>query len=224
MGDSLFQKKRKLKNKKKYKLKFISLIILCIFIWIIYLFIIQFEREVLPSAIKASEKYATNIISEEINKSVEKIISEMNLYTNDFFNKNTNKDTGTTYLDVNTILINSACSKISNELSKSLKSISDTRIKLPVGIFSGITAFSTFGPSFSIYLSSIGDATVDYETNFQSVGINQINFQVYLNVNASVSIINPMYKKDIDVSRKLMLINTVFNGDIPNTYLNTAID
>ena len=178
----------------------------------------------LPTAIKVSQKYATNIISQEINKSVEKTITSLRLHTNDFFNKNVNKDTNKTYLDVDTILINNVCAKVSDELSKNLKNINDTKIDLPIGVFSGISAFSEFGPPFTVCLSSIGDAIVDYETNFQSVGINQINFQVYLNISCSISIINPMYKKDIDVSRKLMLVNTIFDGEVPKTYLNTSID
>ncbi len=220
----MFHKKRKFKRKKFFKIPFLLLTILCIIVWFIYWFILQFESEVLPTAIKVSQKYATNIISQEINKSVETIISDLNLHTQDFFNKNIDKDTNKTYLDVDTILINNVCAKVSNELSKNLRNISDTKIDLPMGIFSGISAFSELGPSFTVYLSSIGDAIVDYETNFQSVGINQINFQVYLNINCSVSIINPMYKKDIEVKRKLMLVNTVFNGEVPNTYLNTSID
>ncbi|MFR4987085.1 MAG: sporulation protein YunB [Lachnospirales bacterium] len=220
----MFHKKRKFKRKKLFKIPFFSLTILCIFIWLIYLFILQFENEVLPTAIKVSQKYATNIISQEINKSVERTITSLRLHTNDFFNKNVNKDTNKTYLDVDTILINNVCAKVSDELSKNLKNINDTKIDLPIGVFSGISAFSEFGPPFTVSLSSIGDAIVDYETNFQSVGINQINFQVYLNISCSISIINPMYKKDIDVSRKLMLVNTIFDGEVPKTYLNTSID
>lgn len=220
----MFHKKRKFKRKKLFKIPFFSLTILCILIWLIYLFILQFENEVLPTAIKVSQKYATNIISQEINKSVEKTITSLKLHTNDFFNKNVNKDTNKTYLDVDTILINNVCAKVSDELSKNLKNINDTKIDLPIGVFSGISAFSEFGPPFTVCLSSIGDAIVDYETNFQSVGINQINFQVYLNISCSISIINPMYKKDIDVSRKLMLVNTIFDGEVPKTYLNTSID
>lgn len=220
----MFHKKRKFKRKKLFKIPFFSLTILCILIWLIYLFILQFENEVLPTAIKVSQKYATNIISQEINKSVERTITSLRLHTNDFFNKNVNKDTNKTYLDVDTILINNVCAKVSDELSKNLKNINDTKIDLPIGVFSGISAFSEFGPPFTVSLSSIGDAIVDYETNFQSVGINQINFQVYLNISCSISIINPMYKKDIDVSRKLMLVNTIFDGEVPKTYLNTSID
>ncbi|WP_250278219.1 sporulation protein YunB [[Clostridium] colinum] len=220
----MYYRKKRHKPKKKIKIKFLPLIFLCIFVWSIYMFVVQFEEEVLPTAIKVSEKYAANIVSQEINRSIEKIIQEMNLHTNDFFNKNIDKDTNKAYLDVDTILINTICSKVSEELSKNLKEIKDTKVELPIGVFSGISAFSDFGPCFNVYLSSIGDAVVDYETSFQSVGINQINFQVYLNINTSIGIINPMYKKDINISRKLMLVNTVFNGDIPNTYINTSID
>ncbi len=218
----MFQKKRKLKRKKFFKIPFLTLSLLCLFTWSIYLFILQFENEVLPTAIKVSQKYATNIVSQEINKSVEKVIKDLNLYTNDFFNKNFDENNKKTYLDVDTILINNVCANVSEELSTNLKNIKDTKIELPIGVFSGISAFSELGPAFTVYLSSIGDAIVDYETNFQSVGINQINFQVYLNINCSISIINPIYKKDIDISRKLMLVNTVFEGDVPNTYLNTS--
>lgn len=224
----MFQKKRKLKQKKPgkkhIKLKFFPIILICIFIWIVYIFTIQFENEVLPIAMKVSEKYAVNIVNQEINKSVEKIITQMELYTGDFFSKNVDKETNKATIDVDTILINNVCSKISENLSDRLRDIKNTKIELPVGIFSGISAFSGIGPYFKVYLSSIGDAVVDYETTFQSVGINQINFQVYLKIDASVNIINPMYKKDINISRKLMLINTVFDGEVPNTYLNTSID
>ena len=224
----MFRKKRRLKQKKPVKkhtkLKIFPIILICIFIWVIYVFTIQFEKEVLPIAIKVSEKYAVNIVNQEINKSVEKVISQMELYTGDFFSKNVDKETNKATIDVDTILINNVCSKISENLSKSLRDIKNTKIDLPVGIFSGISAFSGIGPYFKVCLSSIGDAVVDYETTFQSVGINQINFQVYLKIDASVNIINPMYKKDINMSRKLMLINTVFDGEVPNTYLNTSID
>ncbi len=200
------------------------LLILAIIVGFIYFFALQFEKEVLPTAIKVSQKYATNMISQEISKSVEKVIKDENLSTSDFFIKTTDSKTNNIYLEVDTMLINRICSLISLELSNRLKNINDTKIEMPVGVFSGISAFSELGPSFTVYISSIGDAKVDYETNFQSVGINQINFQAYLNVEASVSIINPMYKKDIDISRKLMLLNTVFNGQVPNTYLDTSVD
>ena len=222
-GDCLYRKKY-LRHRKYFKIKVFLTVIVFIILIGIYIFIIQFENEVLPVAVKVSEKYAVNIVSQEINRSVEKVTNEMKLYTGDFLKKNIDVGTNKVNLDVDTILINSVCNKISEDLSKRLKNIKSTKVELPVGIFSGIDAFSSMGPYFKVGLSSIGDVVIDYETIFQSVGINQINFQVYLKIDTSVNIINLMYKKDINISRKLMLVNTIFNGEVPNTYFSTSID
>lgn len=210
------KKHLKLKLKTKIKLSFLCIIVLLI--TILYTYIILFEKEVVPVAIKISEKYATNIVSQQINESVENVITDMNLHSSHFFKNDSIKNTN--YLNVDTLLINNVCLKVSNELAKSMEELKNTKIELPIGIFSGVSAFSWIGPPFTIYVTSMGDAMVDYETKFESVGINQINVQIFLNIDTSVGIINPLYKKDMKISRKLMLVNTVYNGEVPNTYFN----
>jgi len=68
-------------------------------------------------------------------------------------------------------------------------------------------------------LQPIGDATADYETSMTQAGVNQVNFQVWINVHTTVSIVNPLWSKDLEITRKLTLVNTVFNGEIPKTYI-----
>lgn len=212
----IFKIKRK-KIKFKTKLKLFLIGILTIISVLAYGYIMLFESEVLPVAIKISEKYAVNIVSQQINRSVEEVISKMKIYSSDFVKK---AEGSFGNFDVNTLLINDLCLKVSDELSSRLQELSNTKIDLPVGVFSGISAFSGLGPTFKIYVTTLGKATIDYETEFESVGINQINFQIFLKIKADVSVVNPVYKSDINVSRKIMLINTVFNGKVPDTYLN----
>lgn len=218
----MFLKKRKHKKKYKkfYKIKAFILCLFFLFIFGLYGFIVQFESEIVPTAIAIGQKYSTNMINQEINNSVEKVIENLKVSSSDLFTKNINNNTNINYLDVDTILINNICSKISEELSKRLKDINKTIIPIPIGVFTGKTAFSSLGPKFSVSVTSIGGANVGYETSFESVGINQINFQVFLNIDTSISIVNPMYKKDLNISRKITLVNTVFNGEVPNAYLN----
>lgn len=219
------KKNKKFKNSKlfkfsiKFKIKFYTFIILLICILLLALFIYQFETQVVPTALAISEKYATNMINQEIDMSVKETIEDMNLFSSDFFNKSLNQNTNN-FLDINTILINSVCLNVSKNLNKRLENINEMVMKLPIGIFSGFNAFSGMGPKFKVNVFSMREATIDYETKFESVGINQINFQIYLNIKTEIAIVNPMYKKNVEISRKLMLVNTVFNGEVPNTYLN----
>lgn len=210
--------RKKIKRRRRYRIYL--LIPLTAIIIFISAALIQFDKTALPSAMMISEKYATAEINKQINAVTEKIISETSVSSGDFFSSTTNGKEQLNYLNIDSMLINKICSNIATELSKQLNSAGSQKIELPVGIFSGFALLADTGPKFSISLMPAGDAQVDYETKFESVGINQINFQIWLNITAEINIVNPLYEKPIIIKRKLMLVNIVFNGDVPSTYLN----
>lgn len=203
-----------------FKIKLFFFLSLVLFIIGFVIFIILFEKQFMPTATIFSEQYATNVISNEINDSVQEVIKNIDLSSVSFFKNYSNDASGTNYLDVNNMLINEICSKISANLTNRLNVIKDKVIRLPLGSLSGVSLLSNIGPSIRLTVSSIGSATVGYETKFESVGINQLNFQVWLQINTQIVIINGIYSKEIDIKRSLMLVNVVFNGDVPNTYFN----
>lgn len=217
------QKKRTKKNSIKKKVKFFILSFLSIILLLSSLFLMLFDKNVLPTALKISEKYAVDIINQQINDSVNEIVTEKNITTTDFFENSFNDNKQMNYLSVNSLLINEICSKAAVKINEKLKYFENENIDLPIGIFSGIPFFSAYGPKYSIKIYSSGETYTDYETSFASVGINQINFQIWLTVETKVTIVNPLYEKDVSVKRKLMLVNTIYNGDVPNTYLNGLI-
>lgn len=221
-GEKMFFRRRiKPYTKKRFhKFKFFIFIFLFIFILCCFLILMQFENNVLPSALVISEKYTTTAVNNIINKSVEEVINEKDIVSSDFFKSNLNSAEQMNYLSVNTMLINEVCSNIAVNISKNLNLIENKKIELPIGILSGIKILSNTGPKCKILLDSMGDAVVDYETSFSAVGINQVNFQVWLNIETNISVVNPFYTKDMIIKRKLMLVNTVFSGDVPSAYLD----
>ena len=64
------------------------------------------------------------------------------------------------------------------------------------------------------------EALVNYNTEFNSVGINQSNFKIWIDINTTVRIINPLQKKEIEFNRKVMIVDTVINGVVPENYMN----
>lgn len=199
------------------KSKIISFTIFLSIIMAIFYFLILFETKVIPIAITISEKYAVTEINSQINKATEEVISEMGLTQKDFFI--TSYSDKENYISVNTLLINEVCSNLSVKISSRLNEMPKEKITLPLGIITGLDMLSNTGPKYEITISQMGSSEIDYETSFESVGINQINFQIYLNINSEISIINPFYSKNVKIKRKLMLVNTVFNGEVPSTYM-----
>lgn len=212
----LHKKRRTLKQKIQLKCFYgICIIIVCCTV-----VFIQYDRNVLPVAIEISEKYATTKVNEEISKAVEGVVSEKELKSSDFYTNAVNTEGRINYMSVDTLLINQICGKVASDVSKGLNEMSGNKMKLPVGVFSGINLLSHYGPKCTVRVSPIGDAVVDYETNFEAVGINQVSFQVWLKVETDVSIANPMYDRSMKISRRLMLVDTVFNGEVPEAYLD----
>jgi hypothetical protein len=116
------------------------------------------------------------------------------------------------------MLINELCSETAQKLSDDLNNPEINRIKLPLGTLTGINFFSGFGPSIPFKLSASGSATADYETALDSAGIGQVNFRVWLVADCEVGITNPLIPRKFKITRKLMLVNTVFSGEVPNAF------
>ena len=105
-------------------------------------------------------------------------------------------------------------------ITKGMEQIADEYINIPLGVITGIEVFSNIGPNIPFYIKPMGIASVDYETSFSAEGINQTNFKIWLNIAMDIKIVNPLRSETISVSRKIMLVDTVINGTVPERYMS----
>ena len=188
------------------------------FLLLIIFFVISvaYIHFVMPISVKICQKYAITSINNIIQNSL--YSSSKNIKSDDFILRSDNNGR-LEYLSVNSMIVNNICAETASTVSQNLNNLTTYKIRLPLGVFTGLPILSHFGPSTTIRLQPIGDATADYETSMTQAGVNQVNFQVWINVHTTVSIVNPLWSKDLEITRKLTLVNTVFNGEIPKTYI-----
>ena len=188
------------------------------FLLLIIFFVISvaYIHLVMPISVKICQKYAITSINNIIQNSL--YSSSKNIKSEDFILRSDNNGR-LEYLSVNSMIVNNICAETASTVSQNLNNLTTSKIRLPLGVFTGLPILSHFGPSTTIRLQPIGDATADYETSMTQAGVNQVNFQVWINVHTTVSIVNPLWSKDLEITRKLTLVNTVFNGEIPKTYI-----
>lgn len=188
------------------------------FLLLIIFFVISvaYIHFLMPISVKICQKYAITSINNIIQNSL--YSSSKNIKSEDFILRSDNNGR-LEYLSVNSMIVNNICAETASTVSQNLNNLTTSKIRLPLGVFTGLPILSHFGPSTTIRLQPIGDATADYETSMTQAGVNQVNFQVWINVHTTVSIVNPLWSKDLEITRKLTLVNTVFNGEIPKTYI-----
>ena len=121
-------------------------------------------------------------------------------------------------ISADTIAINRFCTTLSSEITKELEQLNNEKINVPLGSISGVELFANWGPDIPFSMEPKGAAEVDYETKMESSGINQMHFQIWINISLEIRIVNPLHEESIPMTRKIMLVDTVFGGDVPEEY------
>ena len=205
---------KKYKKRRKFPFPF-KLLLFFLFLSSFFFFIlIQYDTKIFQAVIEISHiqsKAAANII---IDNAVEDTIKELNITSSDFFIEKQQDN-----VSVNTLLINTFCSSVSTGITEGLSAISEEKILIPMGIITGIDMFANTGPNIPFSLRPMGAATVDYETSFSSAGINQINFKIWIDVSMGIKIVSPLWQQTMTVTRKIMLVDTVISGTVPERYM-----
>lgn len=124
-----------------------------------------------------------------------------------------------------TVAINSLVSRISKELQK--KYTADDfkhEIKVPFGSLLGSQVLSQHGPMVTLTIIPIGVSSMDFITEFESQGINQTKYKVYLVLETEARVIAPFSSEIIDVKNTILIAEAVILGKVPQSYVNVPDD
>ena len=80
--------------------------------------------------------------------------------------------------------------------------------------------FYNLGPKINIKMTRVGNITSDYESIFESAGINQTRHKIYLNVHMKMKMIVPLNSKEVEIATKIPISETIIVGKIPNTAID----
>ena len=181
-------------------------------------FIIATEKYIMPAAADICLIQAKETANNIINSAVDEVLKEKSEGGRNILSLET--ENGTTMIMADTIFINLICAEISSSITEKIANMENNIVKVPYGAASGIGIFANSGPDLEFEIMPAGDTTVDYETEFTSAGINQTNYKIWLTVNITISLVNPIYDRNISMNRKIMLADTIIKGDLPSNYID----
>ena len=211
-----------MKRRKRYRINIKLLKTLLIFLFVVagllaLLRVVSIRTMPIVNAIATLE--ARNRINKIILDTINDIVVESDMVTSDFYIKTEDNDGLITSLAVNTVLVNALCARLADNISNEFMMPESKAISIPVGSLTGIELFANIGPNYNVRVLPHGSAEVYYESRFESVGINQVNFQVWLDVSVNMRIINPLLPGEIIVERRVPIVNTVFSGKVPENFI-----
>ncbi len=194
-----------------------------IFGFIIFIFIMIFmllagimiDEKLFPVVYEISVMKAKESAALCIDNAAFKTMKEIDKDHYDFFVFDEYSDS----FSINTMLINEFTLKLNENIRLQIESLGEIPVTIPFGAVTGIGLFSSEGPKINIGIIPYGEVITDYDTEVVSSGINQTVVKVWIETKVNISIIHPLIDKKAELSRKVMLIDTVIKGDVPEGYI-----
>lgn len=205
-----FQKRKRFFKRIKYT------VILILFIYIFFSIYNVIANRIIATTNSVTKIKTQSIVNESLNRTLSSIIEEQNIELSNFYKVNLDENGEIKTIDVNTLLINEISNSLSDNLLQEFENNENLTFKIPLFSLFNSTFINDNGPMIKLSLLPIGNVNVTHETSFTSAGINQTNFQVWLNVECYIQMTNPVSEEIVVEKRRIPLVNTLINGNVPD--------
>lgn len=138
----------------------------------------------------------------------------------DLLIKKTNEEGQMEILQANTQAMNLLITEISLELQKQYAERPEDIYSVPLGTLLGDKLLSQASPKINLRIIPISVSSTDFKTEFDSQGINQTKYKVYIVMKSRVKVVAPFVSETFEVSTTVLIAEAVILGNVPNSYVS----
>lgn len=118
------------------------------------------------------------------------------------------------------VVINKIASDIALEAEKQFRELQDETIKIPMGAITGNKYLAGSGPNINVKVIPTGNILTEIKNEFESSGINQTVYRIYLELTCRVSVVTQYKTIEESIVNQVLLVETIIVGNVPQSYYN----
>ena len=208
------------RNKIRFQIKHKLFILVIITIYILFNSILYFfNKSVLPAVLEIAEIRMISEGNKIINEASLEVYSNSVDYSDIILIEKDSKG-NIKLVRADTMKLNYLGAKLVININEKLKGLEELGIDVPAGYITNNSIFHNLGPKINVRIVQLGSVESNYESIFESVGINQTRHKIYLNVKMKLKVIVPLNSKEIEVNSKVPVSETIIIGEIPTTVMD----
>ena len=166
----------------------------------------------------ASESIAVNFVAMKINASLKEGIYSSEL-DGPLIHVERDENGNIKYLEPDSRLINKLVLEFMTGVNETY-SLEDTQVvKVNLGVITGSKILSQLPFTVKVKVQPLSLTRFQYETEFETQGINQTRYCVYCTINSQVRILAPFTDKVSEINRRFLLAEAIIVGDVPGNYV-----
>ncbi len=124
-----------------------------------------------------------------------------------------------TSINADALKMNLLAMQVSTRAQEYLTACAIQGIPVPLGTFSGVPFLVGRGMPIKLNLQLVGAVNCNFESEFNSAGINQTEHKITLRSYATVDIILPLYTKRANIVIEMLFSDSIIVGEVPEFML-----
>ncbi len=186
----------------------------------VFLLLLGFDKQLRKILEPYSVSTAKRIIVAATDAAVLEVLRENEISYEKIANLSRDNGGNVTALEIDTTLVNTLKSSISEKLAQQLNGREEYVLKIPIGTIIGNEFTVGRGPSISFKMKMSAAAKTDFKSNFYSAGINQVLHQILIEVKYDGFILIPWFKQGFSDKTDYIAAQTVIVGVVPDAFTN----
>lgn len=171
-----------------------------------------------PSMEDIGTMRARSLVTKMVNKAINDQFRK-DINAGELLMHKTNENGETVMVQADTKAINLLTTEISKELQEEYRKMGEEIIKVPAGALLGSKIFSQTGPKVNMKVIPLSVSGMDFKTEFESQGINQTKYKVYIRLKSQVKVLAPFSEKTLNTSSTILIAEAVILGGVPDSYV-----
>lgn len=127
-------------------------------------------------------------------------------------------------IQANTPEMNRLAAQVSLLAQSKLQETRDQAVRVPLGSAMGLTLLAGAGPRVEVRILPVGSVHADFQTDFQTAGINQTRHRVSLVLTAQVQLVIPTGAQTVEATTQVAMAESIIVGEVPDTFTDVGND
>ena len=172
-----------------------------------------------PNLDEISKLKAKGLVTEIIGRTVRETFSDTSK-PEDYFLIKKDESGNLQLIQADTIMMNRKIAALTVALQEKYRTMEPERMEIPVGTVFGSPILSQAEGGVEIRVLPLSVSSCDFETSFESQGINQTKYQIYIHIDTEVRVLQPFSHENFQVTTRMLLSELVIMGDVPENYVS----
>lgn len=191
------------------------IVLLCLILVIISCFI-----SVKPFVFTYAKSEAETIILNAANEAVLNVLEQNDISYATLSNVSRDDGGMITGIEIDIEKVNLLKSSISNEIARIVAARNKYDLHIPIGTLFGNEYTTGYGPKIKFKMQLTETAILDFESRFESAGINNVLHQIIIKIDVNASVLMMGCTEGFSVSTTALAAQTVIAGAVPDSFTN----